>query len=48
MKSLTMASNNRETKNSIQVTHKEEEMVHQLRDLMEIEGKISPQSDEGK
>jgi hypothetical protein len=48
MEYLTMASNNRETKNSIQVTHKEEEMVHQLRDLMEIEGKISPQSNEGK
>jgi len=43
-----MASNNMETKNSFKAVLKEDKMVHQLRDPMEIEGQSSPQSDEGK
>lgn len=46
MESLTMASNNRETENSVQVEPKEEETVHQPKHPMEIEGQSSPQSDE--
>jgi hypothetical protein len=45
--SLSMASKNRDTKNSSHGKFKEEEIVHQLRDPMNIEKQISLQIDDG-
>jgi hypothetical protein len=46
MNSLTMASNNRDMENYLQVSLKEEDSVHQLADPMEIEEQCAPDSTE--
>lgn len=42
------ASNNRATDNSVHTGLKEDEIVHQVKDPMEIETQNSPHTDEGQ